>query len=133
LKQKWQIFSGNFAKSSRQEPGGLSACRVHIKIATDAHRGVGPISDEFSNNCETCQLGTVDLSVNQKIATFEMFVYLFPAKSLFSRLRSFLSKIAPLILLVEQKILFWLKESCSDHTITRKHLYLLRITLSVGL
>jgi len=87
-------ITNEIAKSSCQEPGGLSACRVLIKIATDAHRGVRPISDEFSNDCETCQLGTVDMSVNQ-VATFEMFVYLFPAKSLFSRLRSFLSKISP--------------------------------------
>jgi len=88
-------ITNEIAKSSCQEPGGLSACRVLIKIATDAHRGVRPISDEFSNDYETCQLGTVDMSVNQKIVTFEMFVYLFPSKSLFSRLRSFLSKIVP--------------------------------------
>ncbi|CAK8697332.1 uncharacterized protein LOC143455858 [Clavelina lepadiformis] len=80
------------ARISREEPGGMNACRLFVKVVPDEkhipnHRNGE--SNQAQNKYDLLSVGSVDMSDSSSfVATFEVYVYLFPSTSLLSRLQS---------------------------------------------
>ena len=86
-------ISEEIARISRDEPGGLSAGRFQLNIATN--ESFLKFADTFDLNAESkptsLTLGSASLSEARMVETFEVQIYLFPSNSVLSKLQSIIS------------------------------------------
>ena len=83
-------ISEEIARISRDEPGGLAACRFQINIVSDLpfSNFVNSLKLNFESRPSSLALGNTSLSLTRMVETFEVQIYLFPSNSVLSKLQS---------------------------------------------
>ena len=85
------------ARISRDEPGGITACRIHVKILLKENLSISSndlIFQDLNSATSVLSLGSTSLSENGVVETFEIDVYLFPAVTVFSRLQAIMTSLS---------------------------------------
>uniref|UniRef100_H2Z576 Uncharacterized protein n=1 Tax=Ciona savignyi TaxID=51511 RepID=H2Z576_CIOSA len=81
-------------RASRQETGGMRACRVFVRMLTESDFSNKVSNTDFPFDKVSVSIGCLDLSADDTVPTFELFVYLCPSQSPLNWIRSVISAIS---------------------------------------
>nr|XP_002131675.1 uncharacterized protein LOC100186509 [Ciona intestinalis] len=82
------------SRTSRQETGGMRACRVFVRLISESNFSSKVSHTETSLDKVSVNVGCLDLSAGETVSTFELYVYLCPSQSPLNWIRSVISAIS---------------------------------------